>query len=337
VTAEPELSWPLPRSNSTVRLTAKEEACLEARKVYWPGDMACHDLLSQGPCQRGQWLVLETTRPGGEDRVVCRHRLCPCDPARPELCEVEMAVSDHDDEEENNDDNNHGCRCRVAQAAAQDGLCQPGEQLFVSPYGVGVCGCIVSPPHVIWPGDGRCYPLHARGPCQPGYQLNVASATAEAKRPLDLFVAPSTSSAAAVAPAVTASCQPALCEDGSVLWPEDGACYPLGEPGGPCPDLHILTLDAGSLRPTCRLNKSKVRRVYDVIPGGFINDAPIGPELRVMSNCRLDARGRCVRGVAMPTIGGGERVSRKGGGGSFLIGRPASRGYVDWLKSFRSK
>ena len=217
-----------------------------------------------------------------------------------------------------------GCRCRVAQAAAQDGLCQPGEQLFLSPYGLGVCGCIAAPPHVIWPGDGRCYPLHVRGPCQPGYQLAVASsAAADAKRPLDLL------------PAVTASCQPALCEDGSVLWPEDGACYPLGQPAGPCPDLHILTLDAGSLRPACRLNKSKVRRVYDVIPGGFINDAPIAPELRLSANCRLDARGRCVRGSLLTA--GGERVSRKGGGGSLMIGRPAARGYLDWLKTFRSR
>ena len=318
--AEAEVSWPLPRNGSATKLTAKEEACLEARKVYWPADQTCHDLLSQGPCERGQWLVLES-RTGEDDRVVCRHRLCPCDPARPDLCEVEVAIAGGDEE---GGDEGVGCRCRVAQAAAQDGLCQPGEQLFLSPYGLGVCGCIAAPPHVIWPGDGRCYPLHVRGPCQPGYQLAVASsAAADAKRPLDLL------------PAVTASCQPALCEDGSVLWPEDGACYPLGQPAGPCPDLHILTLDAGSLRPACRLNKSKVRRVYDVIPGGFINDAPIAPELRLSANCRLDARGRCVRGSLLTA--GGERVSRKGGGGSLMIGRPAARGYLDWLKTFRSR
>jgi hypothetical protein len=313
--AKDEISWPLPQ-NGTARLTAKEEACLEAKKMYWPADQACHDLLGQGPCARGEWLVLEAAL-GGEDRVVCRPRLCPCDPARPDLCEVEVAREEKEEERP-------GCRCRVAQAAAQDGLCEVGEQLYVSPYGVGVCGCITAPPHVIWSGDGHCYPLHARGPCQPGYQLSVPPPGSLSKLLSDNNTpAPATEAA---------SCQPALCSDGSVLWPEDGACYPLGEPGGPCPDLHILTVDSTSLRPVCRLNKSKVRRVYDVIPGGFIRDAPILAEMKVTAaNCWLDARGRCVRG--------GERAFRRGGGvSSALIGQPSARtSYVDWLKTFRSR
>ena len=53
--------------------------------------------------------------------VVCRERLCPCTAERPELCEVEVEGGD--------------CRCRVALAAAQDGICEPGEQLLVSPTG----------------------------------------------------------------------------------------------------------------------------------------------------------------------------------------------------------
>ena len=38
----------------------------------------------QGPCGEGEWLVLN------EDgsRVICVDRLCPCDPAAPDLCEV---------------------------------------------------------------------------------------------------------------------------------------------------------------------------------------------------------------------------------------------------------
>jgi hypothetical protein len=211
----------------------------------------------------------------------------------------------------------------VAQAAAQDGLCDPGEQLYVSPYGVGICGCIASPPHVIWLGDGRCYPLHARGPCQDGYQLNVAAPGAVGRHAKLL---------SDQQPTTTATCQPALCEDGSVLWPDDATCYPLGQPGGPCPDLHILTLDPISLQPICQLNKSKVRRVYDIIPGGFIRDAPIAAEMRLTTNCRLDARKRCVRGGD-----GGVRRSSGGFVPSMLVGRSASRGYVDWLKSFRSQ
>ena len=53
--------------------------------------------------------------------MVCRERLCPCTAERPELCEVEVEDGD--------------CRCRVALAAAQDGICEPGEQLLVSPKG----------------------------------------------------------------------------------------------------------------------------------------------------------------------------------------------------------
>ena len=47
------------------------------------------------------------------------------------------------------------CRCRVALAAAQDGICEAGEQLVVTPYGKSVCGCITSPPHATWPADGK--------------------------------------------------------------------------------------------------------------------------------------------------------------------------------------
>ena len=53
--------------------------------------------------------------------MVCRERLCPCLASMPELCEVEVETGD--------------CRCRVALAAAQEGLCDAGEQLLVSPTG----------------------------------------------------------------------------------------------------------------------------------------------------------------------------------------------------------
>ena len=74
-------------------------------QVWWPEDRSCHALLSQvgfttssigwrthpswlqGPCGEGEWLVLN------EDgsRVICAERLCPCDPAEPELCEVKIS------------------------------------------------------------------------------------------------------------------------------------------------------------------------------------------------------------------------------------------------------
>ena len=64
----------------------------------------------QGPCGEGEWLVME------DNTVYCRERKCPCDPSMPDLCEVEMR----------NVEGECG-QCRVALAAAQDGLCQPGQ------------------------------------------------------------------------------------------------------------------------------------------------------------------------------------------------------------------
>ena len=62
-------------------------------------------------------------------------------------------------------------RCRVALAAAQDGLCLPGEQLLVTPAGYGECGCIQNPVHVVHPLDNRCHPLYYQGPCDAGFMV----------------------------------------------------------------------------------------------------------------------------------------------------------------------
>jgi len=152
------------------------------------------------------------------------------------------------------------------------------------------------------PDGGRCYPLYQRGPCGAGYQLRFSRAR---QAPV---------------------CEPALCEDGSVFIPDDGDCHPLEEPGGPCKDdLHVLTLDAGSLEPVCRLDESRVKRLFDVIPPGVITDAPLSSELVAPQDCRLDARGRCVR-----SFGGGKLRSN---GSS----ETQARGYLSWLESFRSR
>ena len=126
-------------------------------QIYWPSDGQCYSLLTRGPCGRDQWLV---TR---EARVTCVPRTCPCDPEAPGLCEVELRnVTSCDGRP----------RCVVALAAAQEGLCPPGEQLLVSPGGWGECGCLAEPPHVQWPGDGACYQAHTRGPCPKGQWRN---------------------------------------------------------------------------------------------------------------------------------------------------------------------
>ena len=81
-------------------LSVHQRECLARGQVYWPPTRyrphistldhsscirrSCYPLLSQGPCGQAQWLVLDTEAPA----VVCRARVCPCDPAMPDLCEV---------------------------------------------------------------------------------------------------------------------------------------------------------------------------------------------------------------------------------------------------------
>lgn len=78
-----EKSWiqylcaPANPSCSSRYLSRREEECLSERQVFWPADRQCHTLLHQGPCQEGQWLVLEEGR-GAEVDIVCRERPCPC-------------------------------------------------------------------------------------------------------------------------------------------------------------------------------------------------------------------------------------------------------------------
>ena len=50
-----------------------------------------------------------------------------------------------------------GPQCRVAAAAEQDGLCGRGEQLLLTPFGEGACGCRVEPPHRRYRDGARCF------------------------------------------------------------------------------------------------------------------------------------------------------------------------------------
>jgi len=274
--------WDLPVSDRAP-LSGAELSCLGREQVFWPGDGQCYSLLSQGPCGDQEWLVV--ARSGDSVGVVCRNRPCPCDPAAPDLCEVEVEEG--------------GCECRVALAAAQDGLCEVGEQLLVNPMGLGECGCITSPPHTTWPGDGRCYPVHSQGPCEPGFTLTISDSSLEP------------------------SCQPALCQEGRVEY--DGECHYLGSQG-PCQELEILTLDSDTLEPSCVLNTSQVKRVYDIIPSnkGVIKNGPLLNTFKVR-DCKRDSNGKCRRKFFI----------KKKSQNNFYVKQRSPRKYLNWLKSFR--
>ena len=144
--ARGQVYWP-PTRYTPIETVHK---CLDNNNEYNPGCIrrSCYPLLSQGPCGQAQWLVLDTEGPA--PAVVCRARVCPCDPAMPELCEVssfriiqygvldlildmkillQVEMSPGDRRETG------GCQCKVALAAAQDGICQPGRgQVILSAF-----------------------------------------------------------------------------------------------------------------------------------------------------------------------------------------------------------
>jgi len=322
----PTGSWTLPGSRSSSgSLTPEEDACMQLHKVWWPEDRSCHALLSQGPCGEGEWLVLN------EDgsRVLCAERLCPCDPAAPELCEVEVEGSMSDP---------RWGRCRVAVAAAQEGLCQPGEQLLINPYGKGTCDCITSPPHVRWSEDGHCYPIHSQGPCAQGLVIDISKSSMEPECLPNVCTAGTFYDSASCSEiALRNGQQPeniaGACHDLSNI---QGSCHKLGT-RGPCGEHEVLGLQQDTLEPECVANSSKIKRVYDIIPS---NSGVRGrvPRVLKMGNCRLDSNGKCRKSFFVRrsprSLRNGVSRSR---GEQFYIKKRSAKEYLNWLRSFRRK
>jgi len=256
-----EDKWSLP---TTRAMTRKETACLTQGKVYWPRDGECYDLLERGPCEREEWLVVR-----GDD-ISCQARPCPCDPAAPELCEVELPETTGLTDTTGP---SPSCqRCVVARAAAQDGHCQPGEELLVNPAGYGECGCQTEPPHLRWEEDGQCYPVTSQGPCSSNETLQLGEDG-------------------------EATCKTSRCDEGEVEY-EDGGdgvqCHQLGE-RGPCRDLEILGLHPETLQPRCETDSRVTRSPWYAIPKFRRGHVRVGalPSSRRQTSCRVDRQGRC--------------------------------------------
>jgi len=322
----PAGTWNLPAESSQT-LTGEEDACLQLHKVWWPEDRSCHALLSQGPCGEGEWLVLN------EDgsRVICAERLCPCDPADPDLCEVEVEGSLSDP---------RWGRCRVATAAAQEGICQPGEQLLINPYGKGVCGCVTSPPHVTWADDGRCYPIHSQGPCLQGFVLSISNSRMEPECTPGICPAGSIHDSGSCLEIAERNGQPGGVESGSSachdLSNSRGSCHKLGT-RGPCGEHEVLGLEPDTLEPDCIFSSSKIKRVYDIIPS---NSGVRGrvPRVLKMGNCRLDSNGKCRKSFFVRRSSRSLRngISRSRGE-QFYIKKKSAKDYLNFLRSFRRK
>ena len=184
------------------------EHCLAQKKIYWPLDAHCYALLNQGPCSEGEWLVASKLQPryswqSPNIKISCKRKTCPCLADDPDFCEVELEENSRESR------NSRNCRnCVTALAAEQDGICGPGEQLFNSPFGYGICGCRSKPHlHVSWHQDGKCYPLLHQGPCRENETLHW---NPRVERPV---------------------CVPKICPHGLVLSSLDGRCHFLHTQG----------------------------------------------------------------------------------------------------------
>jgi len=207
----------------------------------------------------------------------------------PDLCEVEISPWDRRE--------SGGCQCKVALAAAQDGICQPGQQLLVGPTGYGECGCIQNPVHVTMGNNSTCHPLYHQGPCSPGFIVTWSEHSDDAV------------------------CSPALCGEGTVKW-EDGECYTLGEQG-PCGLGQYLSVSPGSVEPLCV--HPKIKRVFDMIPTniGLIKNGPLSHSMKIRSARRSFN--------ANPS----RRRRTKSRHLQLFVKRSDPRKYLGWLNSFR--
>jgi len=291
------------------------ERCLALKNVLWRRDGRCYPLLHRGPCPDGQWLVLAADG-RGQVWTTCEERTCPCSPDDPLMCEVRYEAN-------RRNGGHHGqlCEsgCRVALAAEQDGLCGRGEQLLVSPYGRGICGCRRTArggkrsPHIRWPEDQTCYPLHERGPCPANQTLQYDAKNARIV------------------------CVATLCPQGMILY-RDGRCYRLHRQG-PCQPGFSLMLaeqegfddeDISSSDPICKPdNDSRVKRVFDLAPGGEMRE-----ELhrnRLVGSLRARACPGGSAGCGHGGAGGGQR-KREDRGRERLA---KARSYLTFLRSFQ--
>ena len=221
-------------------MTIKEENCLKTNRVYWPHDDRCYSLLQQGPCNDDEWLTLNDEGALNDNvTIACSKRPCPCRRADSYLCEVlipKKVVECGSIEKIQKS-------CHVAMAAEQDGICEKGQQIIVTPFGDGVCGCIINPPHMTLNGDVQCYPLFEQGgPCLENESLQFSPKENQTV------------------------CTPTLCKPGFVLY-EDGKCYMI-DTQGPCDDMSKLGIDPKSHTLQCIRDKKSIQRsLWGLFPG----------------------------------------------------------------------
>ncbi|KAL0280814.1 UNVERIFIED_CONTAM: hypothetical protein PYX00_001996 [Menopon gallinae] len=137
------------------------EECFAQEKLYHKPTNKCYTLLSKGPCQKGQWFVLE--RPKERDSHVRIEGKCvkeKCKDGEYYWSETKSCIRSVD----------------------QPKVCDPmTEQLRNNVFGDGECACTTEPPRarLYNDKDNPCHTLYTQGPCRAGQVLGFADAATD--------------------------------------------------------------------------------------------------------------------------------------------------------------
>ncbi|XP_023328067.1 uncharacterized protein LOC111701135 [Eurytemora carolleeae] len=135
-----------------------DEICNHVDQIFWPEDGNCYSLLDQGPCQDGQWLILNSTKP-----IRAKCALIPC-PVGEQVFWSAL------------------CQCIDIDNTIRSGryspleVCGERSRMVLNPYGEGECACEVG---FFKDNQGICHALGSQGPCDTGLSWELVSDTVE--------------------------------------------------------------------------------------------------------------------------------------------------------------
>lgn len=144
-----------PPQLSKLLLTSEQENCLGQNQIYWPTDGLCYKPATQGPCQDGQWIMLQMLPSSDRIESICALKTCQINPAI-----IEVDLEDGDDPE---------CSSVVLPSFEM----QPGEEIRFDAFGIPIYAC--QPKHYRhWKEKlAGCFKLGSRGPCEYAHETLI--------------------------------------------------------------------------------------------------------------------------------------------------------------------
>jgi len=142
----------------------------EGDQLPWV-DGKCYQLASTGPCQEGSWLVLDSVV-NDVPILKCKNKRCSEGVWWPKTCscikESVMLKSQSLD---------------FSNIADFVSPCGDKEELLLSPYGDGICGC---KPNHVRDEKGECFEIGVQGPCQDGKVVSFENGKTSCVDPTNL-------------------------------------------------------------------------------------------------------------------------------------------------------